>query len=249
MTVDLPAEPADDPGVDTGTEAGAERGYQVKVQTLSVGGVALQICSLLDRQQYSDPQGSAARAGITDTDWPLFGMVWPSSQVLAEAMLGVDLVGKRVLEVGCGLALASLVVQRRQGNITASDKHPLAGRFLSDNLKLNGLAPLRFVTSDWDSADDALGRFDLIVGSDVLYERQQPEALARFIEAHSNDAMEVLIADPDRGNRNAFTRHMERLGFAYSEQKVGRLPGGEPYKGRLIRYRRSVRAEVAAVAP
>ena len=221
-------------------------GYQVKVETLSVGGIALQICSLLDRQQYSDPQGSAARAGITDTDWPLFGMVWPSAQVLAEAMLSIELDGRRVLEVGCGLALASLVVQRRQGDITASDKHPLAAKFLSDNLQLNGLAPLRFVTSDWDKADDALGHFDLIIGSDVLYERQQPEALARFIETHSGEAMEVLIADPDRGNRNAFTRHMERLGFEYGERKVARLPGGQPYKGRLISYRRSVRPAVAA---
>lgn len=234
MVVQTTAEPP--------AESPAEpRGYQIKLETLVVGGVALQVCSLLDRQQFSDPQGSAARAGITDTDWPLFGMVWPSSQVLAEAMLNVDLDGRRVLEVGCGLALASLVVQRRQGDITASDKHPLAGRFLSDNLRLNGLAPLRFVTSDWDATDDALGTFDLIIGSDVLYERQQPEALARFIEAHSGASMEVLIADPDRGNRNAFTRHMERLGFEYSERRVARLPGGQPYKGRLLSYRRRVR--------
>ncbi|KNZ30938.1 MAG: hypothetical protein AD742_19930 [Methylibium sp. NZG] len=223
-------------------------GYQVKVETLSVGGVPLQICSLLDRQQFSDPTGSAARAGITDTDWPLFGMVWPSSKVLAEAMLGIPLGGRRVLEVGCGLALASLVMQRRGGNITASDKHPLAGRFLRDNLRLNGLAPLRFVTSDWDAAGGELGQFDLIIGSDVLYERQQPEALARFIEAHSAEAMEVLIADPDRGNRNAFTRQMERFGFAYSEQKVVRLPDGQAYKGRLIRYLRSKRPAAAPVA-
>ncbi len=216
-------------------------GYQVKVETLSVGGVDLQVRSLLDRQQFSDAEGSAARAGITDTDWPLFGMVWPSAQVLAEAMLSFELGNKRVLEVGCGLALASLVVQRRHGDITASDKHPLAGDFLSENLQRNGLAPMRFVTSDWDAGDDTLGRFDLIIGSDVLYERQQPEALARFIEQHSGDGMEVLIADPDRGNRSAFNRCMDGLGFERSERKVGRLPGGQAYKGRLLSYRRGAR--------
>ena len=211
-------------------------GYQVKIETLSVGGVDLQIRSLLDRQQFSDPSGEAARAGITSTDWPLFGMVWPSAQVLADAMLGFDLAHKRVLEVGCGLALASLVVQRRHGDITASDKHPLAGAFLQDNLHRNGLAPLRFVTSDWAITDSALGRFDVIIGSDVLYERQQPEALAGFIERHARPAMQVLIADPDRGNRSAFNRCMNRLGFEHREHKVAALPGGGAYKGRLLSY-------------
>ena len=222
-------------------------GYQVKIETLDVGGVDLQIRSLLDRQQFSDPHGDAARAGISSTDWPLFGMVWPSAQVLAEAMRSVELGGKRVLEVGCGLALASLVVQRRHGNITASDRHPLAAAFLLDNLERNGLAPLSFVASDWGAVADTLGHFDLIIGSDVLYERQQPEALARFIEMHSGAAMEVLIADPDRGNRSAFNRRMDRLGFECSETKVARLPGGQAYKGRLLSYRRSVRP-VAPVA-
>ena len=216
-------------------------GYLVKIETLCVGGTDMQIRSLLDRQQFSDPLGEAERAGITSTDWPLFGLVWPSSQVLAEAMQQVDLIGKRVLEVGCGLALASMVVRYRQGDITASDRHPLAGPFLQDNLQRNGLAPVRFVAGDWGALDDTLGRFDLIIGSDVLYERQQPDVLSHFIEAHSNAAMEVLIVDPDRGNRNAFSRCMGKLGFEFSERRVPALPGGAPYKGRLLSYRRRAR--------
>ena len=145
-------------------------GYRVKIETLAVGGLDMQIRSLLDRQQYSDPLGEAARAGISSAAWPLFGMVWPSAQVLADAMLRFELGTKRVLEVGCGLALASLVVQRRRGDITASDRHPLTEAFLLDNLRRNGLAPLRYATGDWADADAdaALGRFDLIIGTDVL---------------------------------------------------------------------------------
>ena len=225
-------------------------GYSVKIETLAVGGLDMQIRSLLDRQQFSDPLGIAARAGISSTDWPLFGMVWPSAQVLADAMLRFDLGTKRVLEVGCGLALASLVVQRRHGNITASDKHPLAEAFLLDNLQRNGLGPLPYAAGDWGSGaaesgaaepSAALGRFDVIIGSDVLYERQQPQVLSDFIEQHSNAAMEVLIADPDRGNRSGFNRRMDRLGFDRSELKVRALPGGAAYKGRLLSYRRSAR--------
>jgi hypothetical protein len=49
----------------------------------------------------------------------------------------MDLEGKRILEVGAGLALASLVVHRRGGDITASDYHPLIPDFLKENLRLN----------------------------------------------------------------------------------------------------------------
>jgi predicted nicotinamide N-methyase len=177
--------------------------------------------------------------------------VWPSAQVLADTMQSFELANKRVLEVGCGLALASLVVQRRQGDITASDRHPLAEAFLRDNLRRNGLAPLRYAAADWGGAegvadaDGGLGRFDLIIGSDVLYERGQPEALARFIEQHSQAAMEVLIVDPDRGNRSAFNRRMALLGFDRTEATVKVLPGGGRYKGRLLSYRRSVRPAAA----
>ena len=220
-------------------------GYQVKIEMVAVGGLDLQIRSLLDRQQFSDPDGDAARAGISSADWPLFGLVWPSAQVLADAMLSVDLGNKRVLEVGCGLALASLVVQRRQGDITASDVHPLTEAFLLDNLRRNQLAPLRYAVGDWADIAGTLGRFDLIIGSDVLYERQQPEALSRFIEQHSHAVMEVLIVDPDRGNRSAFNRRMEALGFERSERKVAALPDGGAYKGRLLSYRRGARPPAA----
>lgn len=101
-------------------------GYDVKFQRVGVGGGAdLQIRSLLDKQQFSDPFGLALAAGISSATWPLFGLVWPSAQKLADLMQTWELKGKRVLELGCGLALASLVVHRREGNVTASDCHPL----------------------------------------------------------------------------------------------------------------------------
>ncbi len=215
-------------------------GYKTKTQDIVVDGIDTHIRSLLDRQQFSDPQGEAARAGISSAAWPLFGLVWPSALVLAAHMEHVVFGQRQVLEVGCGLALVSMAVQRRHGQITASDCHPLAESFLLENLRLNDLAPLTYSRGDWTTANPALGRFDLIVGSDVLYDRGQPEQLSAFIELHAEAAVEVIIADPDRGNRSAFNRRMDGLGYERSELKVRMLPGGViPYKGRLLSYRRA----------
>jgi predicted nicotinamide N-methyase len=229
-------------------------GYQVKQEAVAVAGVAdLLIRSLLDRQQFSDPQGLAEALGISSAAWPLFGLLWPSSLALAACMGQRPLVaGERILELGCGLALPSLVSHRRGADVTASDRHPLAARFLLENLRLNGLAALPYRHGDWATPApptpwpgpaarrEVQGRFDLIIGSDLLYERDDSGALPDFIGRHAGPTAEVLIVDPDRGNRAAFTRCMQGLGFTLAEERFDRAPPGEgsTFKGRLLAYQR-----------
>jgi len=215
-------------------------GYDVKIEQVIGTGGDLTLRSLLDRQQFHDPSGEAERAGISSAAWPLFGMLWPSGRVLAQAMLTFELDGRRVLEMGCGLGLASLVVHRRGGDITASDCHPLAAAFLLENLRLNALPPMKYETGDWLRPNPHLGLFDLIIGSDLLYDREQPEALSQFIDRHSAGRVEVVIVDPDRGNQARFKRKMGVLGYSHSEERISSLPGeGGPYKGRLHTLRRA----------
>jgi predicted nicotinamide N-methyase len=222
-------------------------GYATKHEDVDVGATPLRIRSLLDRQQYFDPLGEAERAGISSAAWPLFGLVWPSARVLAAEMQTRPLLGLSVLEVGCGLGLASLVVQQRLGQVTASDCHPLAGEFMAHNARLNHLPAPNYLTGNWRELNPLLGRFDLIIGSDLLYERDLPALLAAFIECHAMPRCEVVIVDPNRGNRPAFNRHMRELGYVGSERMVALLPGhlNEAYKGRVLSYRRDQSALVA----
>lgn len=219
-------------------------GYQVKFETVTVGGKDYQIRSLLDLQQYADPLGEAAQAGISPATWPLFGHIWPSSRVLALAMDRFDLTDKRILEIGAGLALASLVVHRRHGNVTVSDSHPLSAVFLRENLRLNALTPLRHAPGNWTTANPELAQFELIMGSDVLYERDHPADLAHFIHTHAAPRAEVLIVDPDRSNRRRFCLAMGELGFGLHEYPAAPLlENGAPYKGRFLHFTRPGPAE------
>ncbi|MBL8396757.1 MAG: methyltransferase domain-containing protein [Candidatus Accumulibacter sp.] len=215
-------------------------GYQVKDQQVAVAGAAaLEIRSLLDREQFADPLGEAEAAGISSATWPLFGQVWPSAQKLADLMQTWEIAGKRVLEIGCGLALASLVIQRRQGDVTASDCHPLVEAFLATNANLNGLPTLKYGTGNWGRENPQLSTYDLIIGSDVLYERSHPAQLCGFIALHIAPHGEVLIIDPNRSNRSAFHRAMALLGFSLQESMIeAPLHDGSAYRGRLLHYRR-----------
>lgn len=217
-------------------------GYQVKFQNIAIGSTDYLIRSLLDRQQYFDPLGEAEKAGISTANWSLFGQVWPSARVLAKIMDSYALSGKHILEIGAGLGLASLVVHKRQGNMTASDCHPLSHAFLKENLLLNHLGPLKYQDGNWGTDNPGLGKFDLIIGSDVLYERDQPGRLAAFIDCHAESAVEVLIVDPNRGNRPAFRRAMAERGYLYNDSSVDCVfADGEAYKGHLLHFFRDAR--------
>ncbi len=233
-----------------------EPGYDTKQERIAVAGADdLTIRSLLDRQQFFDPSGEAERRGISSATWPLFGLLWPSgAQLAARIALRPVRAGERILEVGCGLALASLVGHRRGADVTASDCHPMAAAFLRNNLRLNGLAPMPFRYGEWALPKDGsarartlggrtvTGRFDLVIGSDLLYERDEQATLAGFIGRHTKPVAEVWIVDPDRGNRPAFNRQMAALGFGLREERldVPAVEGLPAYKGRILFYRRGV---------
>jgi predicted nicotinamide N-methyase len=178
-------------------------------------------------------------AGISSAAWPLFGLLWPSGHVLADAMLLFEIEGKRILELGCGLALASMVLHRRGGDITASDNHPLAAAFLQENLRLNALPVMKYEVGNWSLSESRLGLFDVIIGSDVLYDREQPETLSQFVHAHSAPDVQVMIVDPNRGNQSNFSRKMGLLGYSHTAQRISTLPDGSAYKGNLHSYSRS----------
>ncbi len=237
-------------------------GYQTKQERIAIAGVDdLVIRSLLDRQQFADGDGAAERLGISSASWPLFGLLWPSGALLA-ARLGARPVtpGERILEIGCGLALASLVAHRRGADVTASDRHPLTAHFLAENLRLNGLAPMKYLHGDWEAADapdtsaaagEADAGFDLVVGSDVLYERDASGALARFVCRHAKASSEVWIVDPDRGNQPAFNRRMAEAGFARREERLdaAATATGAAYKGRLLVYHRRLGFPIVGALP
>lgn len=221
-------------------------GYRTKHQTLAVGGMEFTLCALLDHEQYHDPHGEAARLGIDEDCWPLFGQVWPAGLVLAEAMGRRDLTGLRILELGAGLALASLVAHRRGADVTVSDYHPLIPRFLRQNLRLNGLGPVKYRALDWSAQHPDLGPFDLIIGSDLIYQHTHPAQLADVIDRLSAEAVEVLIVDPDRSQGQRFCEEMAELEYHPSVQRADRqLANGEAFRGAFLRFTRDEARDVA----
>jgi predicted nicotinamide N-methyase len=133
-------------------------------------------------------------------------------------MVDYEIDGKRILELGCGMALSSLLLNRRGGNITATDYHPEVAAFLSANTRLNADDEIPYFRADWENPDSTHGRFDLIIGSDVLYDRSKLEPLARFIQGHATNSCEVVVVDPGRKQQGAFSQRMAHYGFSHHKE-------------------------------
>ena len=188
-------------------------GYTTRNLELDVAGQPYRLRVLADLQQFSDPDGDAERLGISSAQWSLFGQVWDSGRILAEAMGTYDVAGKRVLELGCGIGLASLVLQRRGAEVVATDIHPLAASFLAYNAALNALPAVHYRHMEWSSPLPMLGQFDLIIASDVLYEASQVETVAAVVERHARQACEVVLVDPGRGHSARLATALAANGF------------------------------------
>lgn len=222
--------------------------YAVHTVRHTIGGTDYLLRELINLSQFADPQGLAAARGISSANWPLFGQVWPSALILAERMAGWPLAGQRIIEIGCGIGLASLVLHGRGANITATDHHPLAREFLVHNAQLNGLSALPYRDCDWRGQHSGLGRFDLLIASDVLYERGHAAQIACFLTAHARHEATIVISDPGRGHANRLIEPLAAQGFALQQTRCAFASGEQPpFRGRLMAWTRSGPADPPAV--
>ncbi len=212
---------------------------RVRYQTIEFSDIDIHVRTLRDNQEFLDVDGEAERLGISSAIWSLFGIIWPSSEVLAHLMVDYQIGSKRILEVGCGIALASLVLNHREADITATDYHPEAGNFLDVNVRLNNGKEIPFVRTGWEDEESSLGKFDLVIGSDILYERFYIKPLADFINQHAKPHCDVILVDPGRHHHAHFSKKMVSLGYTHSQRKPDHTDYlTKPFKGQILHYQR-----------
>lgn len=218
---------------------------RLSYQTIEFGKTDIHLCTLRDRQEYDDPEGLAEKLGISSAFWSLFGVIWPSSQVLAHFINTHQTQSLRILEIGCGIGLSSLLLNKQNADITATDYHPETEKFLKRNTLLNQDKDIPFERTDWADKNDKLGLFDLIIGSDLLYEDQQIKLLADFIQAHARKKCEVIIVDPGRGRKNKFRTRMMDYGFSCAIIKPEHTDYlDKDFNGHMLKFKRAYKIVV-----
>ena len=154
-----------------------------------------------------------------DERLPYWADLWPSSHALAAEVAALDGAHRRLLELGCGLGLVAAAGLAAGFDVLATDYYKAALPFARLNgLRNAGRAPeVRHV--DWRALPPDLGRFPVVVASDVLYERTYAELVADvFAQTLAPDG-DGWLADPGRIALNAFVAACERRGLAVTPRK------------------------------
>ncbi|HNX33214.1 MAG TPA: methyltransferase domain-containing protein [Kiritimatiellia bacterium] len=193
-------------------------------QTVTVGDVDLTVetppdlNALLDRAAAEDPQAVDAI--------PYYAILWPAARGLARYLWDhrAGVAGQRVVELGCGLGLPSMLAARLGARVLSTDFHPDNGAWLRHNAALNGVG-LDYARLDWNiflappttdhqaQSDGLRHAFQLVVGSDLLYERRHLPALVCAIDALCAQDGHAVIADPGRDSLPLFVSCMEKNGW------------------------------------
>ena len=185
----------------------------------------------------AEPESLIEEGGFADDEFlPYWAERWPSGIALSEHVPARDdLRGRRVLEIGCGLGLPSLVAARHGADVVAMDWSPDAIALLDRNASHNGL-PVAAVSANWRDTDAivALGPFDLVLAADVLYEARNAAPILTLLAKLGAPA---TIADPGRRHATAFLDAVRAGGWTIDTVTDARIPQGGIH--RLSRVRPS----------
>lgn len=164
-----------------------------------------------------------------DERLPYWADLWPSARGLARHLLDRPPRERRVLELGCGVALPSLALRSLGADPLATDYYGDALRFAEVNAARNGLAPLRTLLLDWRHPPPG-EQWDLVVAADVVYEQRNAQALAALLPTVLADGGRMLLADPGRVYFAEFRDRMEEMDWAVDEIDV-RAETSDPVTG------------------
>jgi len=135
---------------------------------------------------------------VMDERLPYWADLWPSALSFARIFPDITPRAGRMLELGCGLGLVTIAGLRAGHEVTATDYYDDALLFTQRNaIRATGKTPETRM-ADWRHWPTDLGRFDLIVASDILYERSYAPLVAGIIESSLAPGGVVFVADPGR---------------------------------------------------
>lgn len=156
-----------------------------------------------------------------DERLPYWAELWHSALALSGYLAEVParIEHRRVLEIGCGLALPGIVAASMGARVTLGDFEPLALKAAELNLLRNipdAEADIRLM----DFRDEPDEQWPVILAADVIYEKRFVEALALFLDRALEPGGEIFLAEPNRLIAVPFFEALTSRGFRYERRSL-----------------------------
>lgn len=165
-----------------------------------------QICDALTPEEQKDP--------FAEDLCPYFGILWPAAEALAIYLNDHPEIvrNKTVLELGCGLGYPSIVASHLGGKVLATDFHPDVEEYFKRNCR-HSVVQCDYQRLNWREDRSDLGLYDVVMGSDVLYESKHPSEVAQGLAKFLAPGGTIILSDPGRSYLQQFVTAMTNEGF------------------------------------
>ncbi len=128
---------------------------------------------------------------------PYWAQLWPTSITLAECLVRENwTAGQTAIELGCGVGLVGLVALTLGLQVTFSDYNPLAVELALENARRHGYENAQGLVVDW--RDPPTQSYDVLLASDVIYDRALHQPLLNTLRALSHADSRIWIGDGGR---------------------------------------------------
>lgn len=202
--------------------ARAELKFQTRFEKIKVSDTVLEMLQIANMQDYLE-QMAASIDAENGLDLPFWARIWPTSILLSYYIQRMPATpDKHLLEIGAGIGLCGLFAAKHGLRVTISDIHEDALLFAQINILKNNLQHLADVRRIDFTTDRMQERFDLILGSEVLYQENSYRPLTKFLTRHirNSQASEIILAKSYHLKAGPFFRAAQKE-FMIQEKILG----------------------------
>ena len=200
----------------------AESRYRVRFERVKVGETALDILQIANMEDHIDRM-AAALGEDAALELPFWARIWPTSILLSYYVQRIRAAQEfHLLEIGAGIGLCGLFAAKQGIRTTITDIHEDALLFSRINILHNDLQELADVRRVDFTKDRLPRRYDLILGSEVLYREQSYRPLIKFLSRHLRPGKdsEIILAKSYHLKARSFFKTAEKE-FAIQERIIG----------------------------
>ena len=213
-----------------------EARYPLVTETVNVGALSFPFSRIADPDRVLDEVAaeedrlekvSGRRADGDYLHLPYWAELWDSAMGMAQLLAAAGVrcnASTNVLDLGCGMGLSGTTAAALGAKVLFADLEAPA-LLLAQLNSTPWAARVRARQLDWRS-DRLDERFDLILGSDILYERKQWDHLEPFWRAHLEKDGTILLGEPGRPTGDVFPDWIGPRGWSLTkfEQAVSTRP-------------------------
>ena len=183
--------------------------YPVETLPFRIGGKELKVLQVVDFEEHL--MDLADRGDVQLADLPFWAKVWEASAVLAYYMGKQPVIqGQKILEIGAGIGIVGIYAALCGHDVAITDINEDALLFARATALLNGATNAKVCKLDWTDLTH-IERYDMIIGSEVIYDRRSYPLLVDFLNRTLKPGGMVFLAKHQELNTPAFFAELTKL--------------------------------------